>query len=374
MRLYSHINAALKILDLHKPGMPLVHTLKQYFAVNKKHGSRDRKIISSLCYCYLRTGRNFIDDKEDKLVRSLYICDAKTYSASGDERFRIHDDPDERCSIAGLDKTLLFPFEQLISDRLSAKEFALSMLVQPDLFLRIRPGKTDKVTTALMQAGIEFEKEGRALRLANNAALPKEIKPDRDAMVQDLNSQKVFDNLPEFKHHLNIWDCCAASGGKSILVYDRLNAGCTLTVTDIRPSIISNLKERFARAGIQQYKSEVLNAAEKNPAEKFDLVICDVPCSGSGTWGRTPEQGFYFKEGQVEEYALLQKSIVVNAAQGLKPGAFLVYITCSVFKRENEDVVDHIKHHTGLQLMHEGYLEGYRIKADTMYAAVFRLS
>ncbi|HYK56845.1 MAG TPA: Fmu (Sun) domain-containing protein, partial [Flavisolibacter sp.] len=105
----------------------------------------------------------------------------------------------------------------------------------------------------------------------------------------------------------------------------------------------------------------------------FDLVICDAPCSGSGTWSRTPEQLKFFKKEKIEQYAQLQKSIALNAAKSVKLQGYFLYITCSVFKKENEEVVAFIKANTPLQLVSSKYFMGYDRRADTLFAALFRL-
>jgi 16S rRNA (cytosine967-C5)-methyltransferase len=94
---------------------------------------------------------------------------------------------------------------------------------------------------------------------------------------------------------LTLWDCCAASGGKSILAYDQFSS-LKLTVSDVRASILSNLRKRFERAGIRHYASFVadITSPRFQLNKTFDIVLCDVPCSGSGTWSRTPEQLSFF--------------------------------------------------------------------------------
>lgn len=101
------------------------------------------------------------------------------------------------------------------------------------------------------------------------------------------------------------------------------------------------------------------------------LIIADVPCSGSGTWARTPEQLTYFSEKRIAKYASLQKKIVKNAIVKLKAGGYFLYITCSVFKMENEENVDFIHEQLHLKLVESRYLKGYEIQADTLFAALF---
>jgi 16S rRNA (cytosine967-C5)-methyltransferase len=107
--------------------------------------------------------------------------------------------------------------------------------------------------------------------------------------------------------------------------------------------------------------------------QKFDLIVCDAPCSGSGTWSRTPEQLYFFDENKIEYYPGLQKKIVSNVVKNLQAGGFLVYITCSVFKNENEEVVKFIQEQLSLQLINMEYLKGYDQKADSLFTALFTL-
>jgi len=158
------------------------------------------------------------------------------------------------------------------------------------------------------------------------------------------------------------------------MAYD-MDHGIELTVSDIRSSVLSNLKERFVKAGIKNYEPFVTDLTQPNlklRSKNFELIICDAPCTGSGTWGRTPEQLYFFDEKKIKQYALLQKKIVSNIIPSLKIEGYLLYITCSVFKKENEEVAEFIKSNSGLELMKMELLRGYEQKADTMFAALFK--
>ena len=98
-----------------------------------------------------------------------------------------------------------------------------------------------------------------------------------------------------------------------------------------------------------------------------------MPCSGSGTWSRTPEQLYFFEESKIAYYANLQKKIISNAVKALKPGSVLLYITCSVFTEENEDAVNFIQEQLHLKLVSANYFKGYQQRADTLFAALFSL-
>jgi 16S rRNA (cytosine967-C5)-methyltransferase len=244
----------------------------------------------------------------------------------------------------------------------------LSFLHQPDLFIRIRPGHEQTVREKL--GGIGEYIPPSTYRLPNGFKVEDQLTPDHEVVIQDYSSQKVADFLhpqPEF-----FWDACAASGGKSILVHD-LYPDAHLTVSDIRESIIRNLKARFQSAGIKKYNAFLADLS-KQPAPASavhaDLVLTDVPCTGSGTWGRTPEELYFFDPDKITQYSALQKRILANIAPNMIKGATLVYCTCSVFKRENEEMVSYIKGF-GLKGSQAENLVGYDQHADTLFAARF---
>ena len=91
----------------------------------------------------------------------------------------------------------------------------------------------------------------------------------------------------------------------------------------------------------------------------------------SGTWERTPEQLCFFKEETINSLAFLQRNIATNASAFLKKNGYFLYITCSVFRKENEEIVDYLLSESNLKLVERKYFEGFEMKADTMFAALF---
>lgn len=158
-----------------------------------------------------------------------------------------------------------------------------------------------------------------------------------------------------------------------MMAYD-IDPNIELSVSDIRESILANLKRRFQRAEIKKYKIFVADLAGEGfgiPDAGYEVIICDAPCSGSGTWARTPEQLYFFDKSEIERYSALQKKIVSNVIPHLNSNGSFIYITCSVFKRENEELVEFIKQNFHLQLRQMEVLKGYDLKADSMFVAVF---
>src|SRR3546814_159399 len=157
----------------------------------------------------------------------------------------------------------------------------------------------------------------------------------------------------------------------TLFPYTTLFRSVKLYVTDHRPAILLNLHKRFNAAGIKEYEAHDADLIKKESAwnEEFDGIIMDVPCSGSGTWGRTPEMMKSFSRKRISGYRELQEQLVKKVLPFLKSGSPLIYITCSVFREENEELVSALCKEGGLELEAQALLEGYLEGADTMFVA-----
>lgn len=383
-RYHSYLNTAVTILTVYKGEEPFAGYIKQFFSANKKYGSKDRKTISHLCYCYFRTGKALPKlSVEDRIAAGLFLCSPEQNEILAflkpEWNSQTHLLVKEKLVL--LDKDLvveqIFPWKEECSEGLSAQLFTKSFLKQPDLFLRMRPGNEKQVKGKLKNAEIGFKTiSNSCIALSNNTKIDTVLETDNEVVIQDYSSQRVSEFFPmNIDGNIKtVWDCCAASGGKSILANDVLT-NIQLTVSDVRENILFNLKKRFAAAGIINYKSfiaDLSNSKQSVPAESFDLIIADVPCSGSGTWSRTPGQLYYFEPTKIDEYAKLQKAILKNVINALKPGGYFLYITCSVFKKENEDAVNFLIENFNIKILKSELLKGYELKADTMFAALLQ--
>lgn len=156
--------------------------------------------------------------------------------------------------------------------------------------------------------------------------------------VQDLSSQlccAILNPQPEE----TILDMCAAPGGKSFTIAERMeNRGCVLAfdLHEHRAKLIAGGAERL---GLSCIEAKTGDASLFDPdLPQADRILCDVPCSGFGVIRRKPE----IRYKPLSEFADLpevQYSILENAAKYLKKGGTMVYSTCTILKRENEDVV-----------------------------------
>lgn len=382
-RLDNYLQMAVALIERYDGAMPLSAFLKQYYAQNKKHGSRDRKLISHLVYTYYRLGKYAATNQQQRLLIALFLCEPgdSQWSVCLPEAWQqmMQASVGEKCSYLQtqalpITPAAIFPWIDGLSEGIEKEAFVWQHLQQPDLFLRVRPGRMKKVVEALNTNTIAFEAEGNCLRVANGTKIDQLLTINKDVVVQDRSSQQVANLFSYFQEASvkKMWDCCAASGGKSILLMDTL-PGIQLSVSDIRATILHNLRQRFAEAGIAQFQSFLADLSQPLPVkQQYDAIICDVPCSGSGTWGRTPEQLSFFDTKEISRYAQLQATIAGNAIPHLKQGGYLLYITCSVFAAENEMNVIKLAEQHSLKLITLEVFTGYQYKADTMFAALLQ--
>lgn len=397
MRYYSHIQSARQIIEAYNGKEPFHRYIRAFFAQYKKLGSRDRKQISGLCYAYWRLGGALeVLSVEDRIMAGHFLC----ISPAGKEEFSdpileqvkpewnasLHlSIPQKFALITGKENAWetecrkIFPWTNELSNGIDTDQFLQSFFIQPDLFLRARPGKEEQVATKLTNAGVAFEHiPPSAFAMPNSTKIDDIITLNTEAVVQDLSSQQVREFLqlvPVPPSGIRLWDCCAGSGGKTILASDVLKK-VSITVSDKREQILVNLAKRFREAGMGHYQSLLADMAigtGRQPSKyNYDLIIADVPCSGSGTWGRTPEWLHFFDTPSIDTYSDLQKKIVTHAIPHIAKGGYFLYITCSVFRKENEEVVELIRANPSLELVKMEVLKGYHRKADTMFAALFR--
>jgi 16S rRNA (cytosine967-C5)-methyltransferase len=325
----QHQEVAQKLVTAYQGQEPLAAYLKKYFAANKKHGSRDRKSISAFCYAHFRN---------------------------------MHAN---------------FPLQEYISKEIDIPEFIHSHTIQPLLFIRIRPWQKEKVIAALQTASIEYTVVNEhCFAFSNTTSLQNVLALNKEAVIQDFNSQALAELLTHvptsMETPIQVWDACAASGGKTILMFDTMQ-NIRMHVSDVRESILFNADKRLQEAGIRPASVQVIDLTHPFEIKKpFDFVFADLPCSGSGTWGRTPEQIAFFKKENLISYTQLQSKIIENILPTVKLDGHLLIATCSVYAAENEAHVEAILAQGQFELIDQRYFKGYTQQADTLFGAILK--
>lgn len=133
----------------------------------------------------------------------------------------------------------------------------------------------------------------------------------------------------------NILDTCAAPGGKTAILAGR-NPEATVTVVDVSRRRLDLMRRNFSE---ERVRFELGDAAAIELAPDYDLILCDVPCTGTGTIGRNPEIRFRVTEAEIARQSERQVRILSRSLEGLAPGGRLLYSTCSLEPEENQAVV-----------------------------------
>lgn len=373
--LLRHIESIIKDYSGHPP---LAGWLKAYYKTHPKLGSRDRKTVSEAVYSYYRNACSF-----PKETPPIYVIKALQSTDTSLFLSRLLDgvegSAESRLDIAHTPLPLSAP--------LPAEAWLMSLRKMPSLFIRLRA--IAKSIQLLTRAGVSFtpvslpfQEDGTCVRLSNTTAVDA-LLPEYNYVVQDAASQTSLAlvlgwlKAAEAAVPRQVWDVCAGSGGKSIYLKDNLPP-FALTATDVRSSVLHNLRQRFTRYRLGQYRAFALDMMDpqmirhKMQQASYDLIICDVPCSGSGTWARSPEQFHFFEQEAIKKYTALQLPIVRHAWPHLRAGGYLAYITCSVFEQENEAVVSQIKQQDDAVLVRQQLIDGTSMDADSMFVALFR--
>jgi 16S rRNA (cytosine967-C5)-methyltransferase len=382
MKVEHQVRAFEKILDSYDGKLPLHRFLVTYFKSHKQMGSSDRRWASRYLYSFFRLGNALKDvPVVERLSVADFLCNMDASLVVASYQAELVDQialpvPAKLALIKdkypNFDLHDVFPFHLQLSAEIDQTLFLQSFFTQPDLYIRVKEKHTQEMAELLSKADVPVRSLSETILAMPNGTKLDHILPNhKHYQVQDLSSQKTGAYFQP-KPYEYWWDCCAASGGKSLLLHG-LEPKIQLLVSDVRESSLTNLEERFEESGLKKYQKKVLDLLQNNELElhhyEFDGIILDAPCSGSGTWGRTPEMLGLFDEHKIAYFSGLQKTIAANVIKYLKPGKPLIYITCSVFRQENEEVVAYLEKELHLKLEVMDTISGYTEKADSMFVA-----
>ena len=188
---------------------------------------------------------------------------------------------------------------------------------------------------ALVEEGVELaqgEFVTAARRVVKGDVVRSRAFRDGWVRIQDEGSQLVAELAG---HGARILDVCAAPGGKTAILAER-NPKAAITAFDVSKRRLDAMRRSLADERIE-YVVQDATAMELEP--DYDLVLCDVPCSGTGTIGRNPEIRFRVDERDLARQHARQVKILARSLEGLAPGGRLLYSTCSLEQEENEAVV-----------------------------------
>lgn len=376
----ARAQAAIQILDRILQGEAAEPALLRWSRASRFAGSGDRAAVRDLVFDSLRrrasraalggslTGRGLILG----MCRDEGIAPGSIFSGQGHAPEQLSDPertsqrvPDQSEAL-DLPDWILPEWTASLGDR--AAPIALAMRDRAPVWLRVNTlrGSVEQAQQALAQEGIASEPAPQlptALRVTAGARKLAASHAYLQGLVelQDLSPQLACAALPQARRVL---DYCAGGGGKALAL--AAMGAAEVTAHDADAARMHDLPARAQRAGAR------IRLAEPGRVQgQFDLVLVDVPCSGSGTWRRTPDAKWRLKPDALARLTEVQAQILDKVAGLVAPSGHLAYMTCSLLDRENGDQVAAFIQRSGFELADQRHFTPLEA-SDGFYLAMMR--
>ncbi len=365
---HVHIQKAAELLDLilNNSTRPADKHMESYFREHRNMGVRDRGFVAETVYGCLRR-RRFLEYIAGENPSPHMLVYADLLASQGWSARALTDAGLAQESanalvtrLRTLDKNTLplnirtnlpdWLLERLLAQLGETETVALAdALNQPaTLDLRANTLKADRDTVARHLADEGFPVEPTpysplGLRRRERAPLFNTASfKAGECEVQDEGSQLAC-LLLEARRREMVVDFCAGAGGKTLQIGALMANTGTLYAFDVSQKRLDSLKPRVKRAGLDIVRTVTIaherDARVQRLHGKIDRVLVDAPCTGTGTLRRNPD--IKWRPIDLPDINALQQRILTAAAQMVKPGGRLVYITCSLLKEENEGIVNY---------------------------------
>ena len=347
----ARVAAAISVLDDVVGGMPAEQALLRWARASRFAGSGDRAAIRDHVFDVLRNWRSDAVQGGGQPGRAMMIGRLRAVSNDLDELFTGEghappplsveelakwEKPGDMGDMWNLPDWLIPYFERSLTKQAAAAAIALQARAPITLRVNIRKTSVADGAAALSADGIKVQHNPRAstaLSVLEGARRIRQSNAYIDGLVemQDASSQAMVLGLPKANRTL---DYCAGGGGKALAL---AAVGSTVTAHDANPGRMEDLTSRAARAGT---RVQIVSSADLANTDPFDLVLCDVPCSGSGAWRRTPEAKWRLMPNDLAALQRTQSQILNRAQNLVTRDGYLIYATCSVLMEENADQID----------------------------------
>ncbi|HEY2032758.1 MAG TPA: RsmB/NOP family class I SAM-dependent RNA methyltransferase [Rhizomicrobium sp.] len=354
----ARVQAAIDILDgLAASRLPADRFIREFFRARRYAGSKDRAAVSERVYDVFRHRASFAWRMGSETPRALVIASLlkegadipSLFTGDGYGPSLLTDKERARTIVAPTGEAaphIKGEYPQFLESELQrafGEDVSLemgAMLERAPVDLRVNTLKAtrDGVLDVLRSEGFEAEAarySPTTIRLPSTTRGLEQSKLFLDGAFefQDEAAQ-VAVMLAQAKPNSRVLDLAAGAGGKSLALAASMNNMGELTAHDIDEGRLRQIAPRAARAGVTIIQT---HAGQKPPGRPYDLVLLDAPCSGSGTWRRSPENKWRLTPERLNELNALQDMLLDQAAARAAGKARIVYATCSILPRENED-------------------------------------
>ncbi len=374
MRYAAQLQATIELLDeITETKYPADRIMSGYFKQRRYIGSKDKAAISENLYTILRNRLRFeyILNSKDLGVHSrmlvallLKMNDGDLYNTFDGEKYspkRLRPGQLERFAeldvnvieTAPLHVRLNVPewiapkLEKALGSRFEEEMIAINRSATTDIRVNTLKSSVPSVDQALADVGyvaretdlspwgIRFEKRVSLFGLPSFKQGWFEIQDEGSQLLALLTGVKAGQKVVDF---------CAGAGGKTLAMAAMMENKGTVYACDVHTKRLEQLGKRTKRAGVHNVRTHTLSSEHdkwvKKHAECADLVLLDAPCTGTGTWRRSPDSRWNLTQKNLDDLIKLQQSILQSAKRLVKPGGRLLYATCSLLTEENEEQVN----------------------------------
>ena len=374
MRPAAHVQASIELLDeLSTSRTPADRLMAGYFKQRRYIGSKDKAAISENFYAVLRQklSLEYLLDEAGLGSHSRLLI-ALLKKLEGADLASLFNG--ERFSPVALRTEQLQAFSKIKSDSLNAAPLNVRLNVPDwiaprlldalgeryetemqasnqrattDIRVNTLKASVAQLSDTLSRAGYDFSRSELSpwgIRFESRVALFGMDEFRKGCFeVQDVGSQ-LLALLSNVRAGQKVVDFCAGAGGKTLAMAAMMENKGSIYACDVHSKRLEQLLKRCKRAGVHNVRSHCLSSEHdkwvKKHVEIADLVLIDAPCTGTGTWRRSPDSRWNLSQDSLKNLVALQKSILDSASRLVKPGGKLLYATCSLLREENEHQID----------------------------------
>lgn len=358
----ARVQAAIDILDIWLAGDAGVdRILSRWGRENRYAGSGDRRAIADLVYDVLRkkrsaawvAGAGEVATGRDLIRGALSLSGAdldEIFTGARHAPAPLTDPERIAHPRGGAPQAVQLDLPDWLMPMFGEypDEVALALRDRAPVDLRINLLKTDLAAAKAVLSGEGIVAEPvalseTALRVTEGARKVMQSAAYTDGLVeiQDASSQAVIDMIEPHPGE-TVLDLCAGAGGKTLAMAARMGGVGRFLAHDIAPQRMTDLTPRAERAGVMVEVVET--AALATLAGSIDLVLVDVPCSGSGAWRRNPDAKWRLTAPELDRLCTVQAGLIDQAADLVAPGGRIGYLTCSILGVENKGQIDAALH------------------------------
>lgn len=205
----------------------------------------------------------------------------------------------------------------------------------------------------LDELDISYQIEQESFVETNSSLIDTPLFKEGCILPQDKSSIEVGLTLKPAKGS-KVLDCCSAPGSKAMHCGIMMENEGKIVASDIYPHKIKLIEDATKKLGLRLIHPLLADATEYDYQEQFDYLLADVPCSGLGVMHHKPDLKYQMTIQKIQQIQILQKKIVENVIQFLKPGGVFVYSTCTINQNENEIFIAHfLKQHPNFSIIEE---------------------